>query len=78
MPGSYLWRTGWLGTASLPNYHGRGAASVEYFLDGLPYVAVGPDSVAVDPSIFALSLLERVEIEPWPGVAPRVPVFPPL
>lgn len=67
VPGSYLWRTGWLGTAALPNYHGRGATSVEYFLDGLPYVAVGSDSVAIDPSIFALSLLERVEIEPWPG-----------
>ena len=67
VPGSYLWRTGWLGTAALPNYHARGAASVEYFLDGLPYVAVGPDSVSVDPSVFALSLLERVEIEPWPG-----------
>jgi hypothetical protein len=67
VPGSYLWRTGWLGTAALPNFHARGATSVEYFLDGLPYVAAGPDSVAVDPSIFALSLLERVEIEPWPG-----------
>ncbi|MBP2647756.1 MAG: hypothetical protein H6Q77_1380 [Gemmatimonadetes bacterium] len=67
VPGSYLWRTGWLGTAALPNYHARGATSVEYFLDGLPYVAAGPDSVSVDPSIFALSLLERVEIEPWPG-----------
>ena len=21
VPGSYLWRTGWLGTAALPNYH---------------------------------------------------------
>lgn len=67
VPGAYLWRTGWLGSATLPNFHGRGAASVQYYLDGLPYVAVGADSVAVDPSIFALSLLERVEIEPWPG-----------
>ncbi len=67
VPGSYLWRTGWLGTAALPNYHARGATAVEYFLDGLPYVAAGPDSVSIDPSIFALSLLERVEIEQWPG-----------
>lgn len=66
-PGAYLWRTGWLGAAALPNFHGRGATSVEYFLDGLPYVAAGADSVGIDPSIFALSLLERVEIEPWPG-----------
>jgi hypothetical protein len=68
VPGSYLWRTGWVGSSSPANYRGRGSGSVEYFLDGLPYVAVGPDSTAVDPSIFALSLLERVEIEPWPGV----------
>lgn len=68
VPGSYLWRTGWLGTTARPNYRGRGSGSVEYFLDGLPYVAVGPDSLAVDPTVFALSLLERVEIEPWPGV----------
>jgi len=68
VPGSYLWRTGWVGTSSPANYRGRGSGSVEYYLDGLPYVAVGPDSTAVDPSIFALSLLERVEIEPWPGV----------
>ena len=68
VPGSYLWRTGWLGTTARPNYHGRGSGSVEYYLDGLPYVAVGPDSLAVDPTVFALSLLERVEIEQWPGV----------
>jgi hypothetical protein len=68
VPGSYLWRTGWIGTSSPASYRGRGSGSVEYYLDGLPYVSVGPDSTAVDPSIFALSLLERVEIEPWPGV----------
>lgn len=68
VPGSYLWRTGWLGTTARPNYHGRGSGSVEYYLDGLPYVAVGPDSLSVDPTVFALSLLERVEIEQWPGV----------
>ena len=68
VPGSYLWRTGWLGTTARPNYRGRGSGSVEYYLDGLPYVAVGPDSLAVDPTVFALSLLERVEIEEWPGV----------
>lgn len=67
VPGSYLWRTGWVGSAELPNFRARGAGSVEYYLDGVPYVAVGLDSVSVDPSTLALSLFERVEIEPWPG-----------
>jgi hypothetical protein len=68
VPGAYLLRTGWLGASELPGYRGRGATSVEYYLDGLPYVAVGIDSVSIDPSTMALSLYERVEIEPWPAL----------
>lgn len=68
VPGSYLQRTGWLGASELPSYRGRGATSVEYYLDGLPYVAAGIDSVSIDPSTMALSLFERVEIEPWPAL----------
>lgn len=68
VPGAYLLRTGWLGASELPNYRSRGATSVEYYLDGLPYVAVGVDSVSIDPSTMALSLFERVEIEPWPAL----------
>ena len=30
---------------------GRGATSAEYYLDGLPYVAAGVDSIAVDPAL---------------------------
>ncbi len=67
VPGSYLWRTGWVGAAELPNFRARGATSVEYYLDGIPYLAVGLDSVTVDPSTMALSLFERIEIEPWPA-----------
>jgi hypothetical protein len=67
VPGTYLWRGGWLGAAELPNYRARGAASVEYFLDGMPYQALGPDSTAVDPASMGLSLLDRVEVERWPG-----------
>jgi hypothetical protein len=74
VPGVFLWRGGWIGRPEYPSYQGRGATSVEYMLDGFPYLPIGPDSVGVDPSLFALSLLERVEIERWPGVL-RVHLF---
>ena len=67
VPGVFLWRAGRLGRPELANFRGRGAASVEYFLDGMPYLAVGPDSVTVDPALFALSFFDRVEVERWPG-----------
>lgn len=68
VPGVYLWRGGWIGRPELPNYQARGSTAAEYYLDGVPYIAAGVDSVAVDPSLFALSFLERVEIERWPGL----------
>lgn len=67
VPGLYLWRGGWLGQPELPNFQGRGATSVEYYFDGLPYVPAGVDSVGVDPSILSLGIFDRVEIERWPG-----------
>ena len=74
VPGVFPWRAGWLGRPSMPNYQGRGAASVEYFLDGVPFLPLGADSVGVDPSLVALTLLQRVEIERWPGLL-RVHLF---
>lgn len=74
VPGVFLLRGGWLGRAELPNFQGRGAASVEYLLDGVPYQPIGPDSAAVDPSFLALSLLDRVEVERGPGLL-RVSIF---
>jgi len=68
VPGVYLWRGGWSGQPEYPNFQAQGATSVEYWIDGLPYVAAGSDSVGVDPSIFSLSILDRVEIERWPGL----------
>jgi hypothetical protein len=67
VPGVYLWRGGWLGRTEAPDYRGRGPASVEYFIDDLPYVPIGPDSLAIDPSFFSLSLYDRIDIEQWPG-----------
>ena len=68
VPGVFLWRAGRLGRPEPANFRGRGAASVEYYLDGMPYLAVGPDSLSVDPALFALSFFDRIEAERWPGV----------
>ena len=67
VPGVYLWRGGFIGRPEPVNYQGRGATSVEYYLDGLPYIATGVDSIAVDPALFSITLLDRVEVERWPG-----------
>ncbi len=74
VPGVYLWRGGWLGRAEQPDYLGRGAASVEYFLDGVPLLPVGPDTLAIDASLPALALLDRVEIERGPSLL-RIHLF---
>jgi hypothetical protein len=67
VPGVYLWRGGYIGRPEPVNFQARGATSVEYYLDGLPYVAAGVDSVAVDPALFSISFLDRIEVERWPG-----------
>ncbi|MGH7523383.1 MAG: TonB-dependent receptor [Gemmatimonadales bacterium] len=74
VPAVYLERGGWIGSPVLPNYLGHGAASVEYVLDGQPQIAVGPDSVAFDPSTLPLEFLDRVEIETSAGMM-RVLLF---
>ncbi|MEO7985748.1 MAG: Plug domain-containing protein [Gemmatimonadales bacterium] len=74
IPGVYLWRGGFIGRPEPLNFEGQGAASAEYYLDGLPYVAAGIDSVAVDPALFSISFLERIEVEKWPGLL-RVSLF---
>ncbi len=67
VPGVFVVRGGWVGRPEQPNYLGRGPAAVEYFLDGLPYEPLGPDSTAVDPATVGLSYLERVDVERVPG-----------
>ncbi len=74
VPGVYLWRGGWNGQPEYPNYQARGPTSVEYHLDGLPYLPAGTDSVGIDPSLIPLSFLDRVEIDRWPGLL-RVRLF---
>jgi hypothetical protein len=68
VPGVYLWRGGFIGRPEPVNFQGRGATSAEYYLDGVPYIAAGVDSVAVDPALFSLSFLDRIEVERWPGL----------
>ncbi len=68
VPGSYVLRTGGVGRPEPLNFAGRGAASLEIVLDGLPYQPVGPDSIAIDPSDIPLGLIDRVEIERWPSM----------
>ena len=67
VPGVYLWRGGYIGRPEPVNYHGRGSTSAEYYLDGVPYVPAGPDSLAVDPALFTISFLDRIEVERGPG-----------
>ncbi|HUR95100.1 MAG TPA: TonB-dependent receptor [Gemmatimonadales bacterium] len=74
VPGVFLWRGGYTGRPEPVNFQGRGASSVEYFLDGVPYLAMGVDSVAVDPAQVSISFLDRVEVERWPGLL-RVHLF---
>jgi hypothetical protein len=74
IPGVYLERAGWIGSAVLPNYMAHGAASVTYELDGVPQVAIGPDSLAWDPSTIPLGILDSVDVTTTPG-SMRVRLF---
>jgi hypothetical protein len=67
VPGVFLWRGGYIGRPEPVSFQGRGAASAEYYLDGIPYVPAGLDSIGVDPALFSISLLDRIEVERWPG-----------
>ena len=67
VPGVYVWRGGWFGRSAYANYRGRGATAIDWVIDGVPYLPMGTDSVGVDPSLFALTQIDRVEIERWPG-----------
>lgn len=74
IPGVFLWRGGFIGRPEPVNYRARGASSAEYYLDGLPFVPAGVDSLAVDPALFSISFLDRIEVEPRPGLL-RVYLF---
>lgn len=67
VPGVYLWRGGYIGRPEPVNFQARGATSAEYYLDGIPFVPAGIDSIAVDPVLLSLVFLDRIEVERWPG-----------
>ncbi|MGH7699968.1 MAG: Plug domain-containing protein [Gemmatimonadales bacterium] len=68
IPGAYVARGGFYGQAEYALYAGRGAAGLEVFWDGVPYLALGRDSVFLDPARIPLAPLARVEVLPLPGV----------
>lgn len=74
IPGVFLLRGGWAGRPELPAYQARGSTSVEYVLDGIPYLPIGQDSTMLDPTLLPLSFLDRIEVEKLPGLL-RVLLF---
>ena len=61
-------RAGFVGQPEYVLYAGRGAAGVELYWDGLPYIPMGRDAAYLDPARLPLAALERVEVLPLPGV----------
>lgn len=66
--GAFIQRGGGFGRPEMPTYRARGAGSVEFVVDGMPFTPVGRDSLAVDPSFFSLALFDRIEVIQSPGV----------
>lgn len=67
VPGVYLARGYWLGTPEALMYRGQVGSGVEYVLDGVPYLPVGDDSTAIDPSLLPLSFFDQIEVERQPA-----------
>jgi hypothetical protein len=62
VPGVYVARGGIYGAAEPVLYGGRGAAGLELYWDGVPYLPLGRDSVFLDPARISLVPLERVDV----------------
>jgi TonB-dependent receptor-like protein len=62
IPGVYVARGGLYGQAETVLYGGRGAAGLELYWDGVPYLPLGRDSVFLDPARISLAPLERVDV----------------
>ncbi|MFQ5551696.1 MAG: TonB-dependent receptor, partial [Gemmatimonadales bacterium] len=67
VPGVFVARTGFTGLPEYVVYGGRGAAALEIFWDGVPYVSLGADTSYVDPSLITLWNIQRIDVEPLPG-----------
>src|SRR6266550_466695 len=62
IPGVYLARGGIYGAGEIVFYGGRGAAGLEIYWDGVPYLPLGRDSLFLDPARISLAPLERVDV----------------
>ena len=62
IPGVYVVRGGIYGQAEIVLYGGRGAAGLEIYWDGVPYLPIGRDSVFLDAARISLAPLERVDV----------------
>ena len=60
-------RGGFYGAAEPVIYAGRGPAALEVYLDGVPYLPLGRDSVWLDPARIPVSPMERIEVIVLPG-----------
>lgn len=67
IPGVFVARSGFYGAAEPVIYAGRGPAALEVYLDGVPYLPLGRDSVWLDPARIPLGPMERVEVQVLPG-----------
>src|SRR5437762_799041 len=66
IPGVYVARGGIYGAGAIVMYGGRGAAGLEIYWDGVPYLPLGRDSVFLDPARISLAPLGRLDV----GVLP--------
>jgi len=62
IPGVYVARGGIYGAGEIVFYGGRGAAGLEIYWDGIPYLPLGRDSVFLDPARISLAPLERIDV----------------
>ena len=70
IPGVYVARGGWYGQAEpvLVGGRGPGAAALEVYWDGVRYLSIGRDSLALDPARIPLAPLERVDVIVLPAM----------
>ncbi len=62
IPGVYVARGGIYGAGEIVMYGGRGAAGLEIYWDGVPYLPLGRDSVFLDPARISLAPFERIDV----------------
>lgn len=67
IPGVYVARGGFFGQPEYVMYGGRGAAAIELYWDGMPWHAMGGDSVYQDLGRITLSYLRQVDVIVLPG-----------